>query len=551
MYLYRKSRQAVTVLAAVMAVVAALSPLASAQWRRAPQQERKTPRAVAVLETYADGQRRLIPVSFFYQRHYYDAALYRAAPVPFTLSTETVYEVEQFGKALGTFTVLSALRQANQDEAAWFASGRYRVAPDPATLARKRAAALVVVDDPTRPVLHRRAGSEGDRPPGHTAAAKNSTPNAPSDSDRPTLHRSPGSAGDAPQTQPANPSAAQTATQTTPAQATETQASPEQDADRPVLHRHDDAGDQKTAASATTPAASATAPTPTSPASASKAEGGASADAATSDEDTDHPILRRGKPREEQSGSDLPEFNPALVPAVNPGTGEAGVRAPEPMARQVAVSDAGTSDPQDVTFACRPEQRLQMEAQARQLAEAELRKAASMRGLLLPEAVKADAATAETAKTGAAKAAAVRTKTPAGSQTKASAPSSPSASTLAATPAALPFDDEQFVPYDLDYDDYATVVFSGRYRAGAENRSWVVTVIARQDGDKLVKLYSAVSDPRELDLYPEVRLVDAVDPDGYGRYALLFRKQGRDGVKWLLGRVSGYELETLFETSER
>ena len=79
----------------------------------------------------------------------------------------------------------------------------------------------------------------------------------------------------------------------------------------------------------------------------------------------------------------------------------------------------------------------------------------------------------------------------------------------------------------------------------------MVTVIARQDGDKLVKLYSAVSDPKELDLYPEVRLVDAVDPDGYGRYALLFREQGRDGVKWLLGRVSGYELETLFETSGR
>jgi hypothetical protein len=405
-----------------------------------------------VLETYPDGQRRLIPVSFFYQRHYYDAALYRATPVPFTLSTETVYEVEQFGKALGTFTVLSALRQANQDEAAWFGSGRYRVAPDPATLARKRAAALVMVDDPTRPVLHRRAGSEGDRPPGHTAA-KNGAPNATADPDRPTLHRSPGSAGDAPQTQPPNPSAAQTATQTTnPAQPAETQASPEQDAD--------------------------------------------------------HPILRRGKPREEQSGSDLPEFNPALVPAVNPGTGEPAVRAPEPMARQVAVSDAETSDPQDVTFACRPEQRLQMEAEARQLAEAELRQAAAMRGLVLPQ--------------------------PAQNAVQ-----------------ALALDDEQFVPYDLDYNDYATVVFSARYRQQTANRSWVVTVIARQDGDKLVKLYSAISDPRELDLYPEVRLVDAVDPDGYGRYALLFREQRRDGVKWLLGRVSGYALETLFETAER
>ena len=28
---------------------------------------------------------------------------------------------------------------------------------------------------------------------------------------------------------------------------------------------------------------------------------------------------------------------------------------------------------------------------------------------------------------------------------------------------ALTLDDEQFVPYDLDYNDYATVVFSARY----------------------------------------------------------------------------------------
>ena len=474
MYLYRKSRRPVTVLAAVIAAVAALSPLAAAQWRRAPQPERKTPRAVAVLETYPDGQRRLIPVSFFYQRHYYDAGLYRATPVPFTLGTETVYEVEQSGKALGTFTVLSAMRQTNPDAALWSGSGRYRVAPDPATLAKLRAAAaLVVLDDPTRPVLHRRAGSEGDRPPAHRAAANNGAPNSNDDPERPTLHRRESSAADAPHTDPtqAQPDTkhAQPDPKHAPAQAAETQAIP--------------------------------------------------------DEDEDHPVLRRGKPREEQGGRDLPEFNPALQPAVNPGTGEPGLRAPEPMARQVAVSDAGASEPQDVTFACRPEQRQQMEAQARQLAEEELRQAAPRRGLLLPKLV---------------------LPTPA-QKTAATAPGT----TTPATVPALPFDDEQFLPYDLDYNDYATVVFSARYRQQPANRSWVVTVIARQDGDKLVKLYSAISDPRELDLYPEVRLVDAVDPDGYGRYALLFRQQRRDGVKWLLGRVSGYALETLFETAER
>jgi len=67
----------------------------------------------------------------------------------------------------------------------------------------------------------------------------------------------------------------------------------------------------------------------------------------------------------------------------------------------------------------------------------------------------------------------------------------------------------------------------------------------------MVKLYGTVSDPRALSFYPELWLVDAVDPDGYGRYALLFREQKRDGVSWLLARASGFGLETLFETPER
>jgi hypothetical protein len=45
--------------------------------------------------------------------------------------------------------------------------------------------------------------------------------------------------------------------------------------------------------------------------------------------------------------------------------------------------------------------------------------------------------------------------------------------------------------------------------------------------------------------------VDAVDPDGYGHYGLLFREQKRDGVSWLLGRATGYELQTVFETAAR
>jgi hypothetical protein len=32
---------------------------------------------------------------------------------------------------------------------------------------------------------------------------------------------------------------------------------------------------------------------------------------------------------------------------------------------------------------------------------------------------------------------------------------------------------------------------------------------------------------------------------------LLLRKRKRDGVSWLLGRTTGYELQTIFETAAR
>ena len=245
-----------------------------------------------------------------------------------------------------------------------------------------------------------------------------------------------------------------------------------QDPDRPKLHRRDGSAEGKSAAAAPAVAATQAGLTPS--------------------EDPDHPILRRGKPAQEQSGADLPDF-----------------KKEEPVLRQVAVSDAGPSEAQAVIYICPEQEREQMEESARELARAELRRVGPDRGLRLPDA---SPTTPAPAKRGAAK----TRKTMA---------------TKAAPPLAL--EDEQFVPYDLDYNNYATVVFSARYApaaagatvAGAKARGWVVTVVARQDEDKLVKLYSAVSDPRELDLYPEVRLVDAVDPDGYGRYALLFREQ--------------------------
>jgi len=519
------------------ATLGALSFPMQAQLRVAPP-ERKTPRALGVMETYKNGSHRLVPVTFFYEKKYYDATFYHATPVPFTLYSETVYEVQQFGKPLGTFTVQSATR----NEAAWFGNGKFKGIPDPLMVAKKKVKA-VVVEDPSKPVLHRREGSEGDIPAVHPSASASAT-ETDDDPDRPKLHRREGGGGDAAavgaqagQAQAGTPSTQTTASSANPSTASgvnpssspssttggagQTEESSGQDPNRPKLQHKDSgkggAGSTESPSASTTSSPSTTASTTarsaTTTVASTKGMAAPPVEAAerTLSDDPDHPVLRRGKPVEAQGGRDLPEF-----------------KLEEAVSRQVAVSDAGTSrDAEQLIYVCREEERNKLESEAREMAVAELRRLGAQRGLVLPEAKTA----------GKSKATATKSAAKSNGQT-----------------AELKPTEEQFVPYDLEYNNYATVVYSARYMApaGAQARSWVVTVLAREEEDfKLVKLYSAVSDPRELGLYPEVRLVDAVDPEGYGHFGLLFREKKRDGVSWLLGRLTGYELQTIFETPAR
>jgi len=48
-----------------------------------------------------------------------------------------------------------------------------------------------------------------------------------------------------------------------------------------------------------------------------------------------------------------------------------------------------------------------------------------------------------------------------------------------------------------------------------------------------------------------VRPVDLVDAEGQGHYLLLLRETGAGGIRWRLGRLTGYELQTVFATAER
>ena len=341
---------------------------------------------MGVLETFKNGSRRLVPVTFFYERHYYDATFYHATPVPFTLYSETVYEVQQFGKSLGTFTVQSATRELTRSG---LAMGALRRLPDAATLAKKACAARGGGGRPIAAGAAPSRGKRGRQPGSACAPAAGAPTGAEDDPDRPKLHRREGSESATARERRLSAGCRLQQWQTTGADASpasQPEESSGQDPDRPKLHRRDDSSAGNGSAPTSSPSGgNGSARKASSRAifrrsgfrTGSPGTGGGAAASQTAEaeltpsEDPDHPILRRGKPVQEQGGHDLPDF-----------------KLEEPVTRQVAVSDAGPSEPQPLIYVCPQEERQQMEALARELAQAELRRVAAERGIVLPAAAK-------------------------------------------------------------------------------------------------------------------------------------------------------------------
>ncbi len=73
------------------------------------QRKRSTgPRAVGLLEVTPNGRAWLVPIVIMVNGKLYDAAFYRATPLPMSLDGDTVYEAERNGDPVGLFTVTSA-----------------------------------------------------------------------------------------------------------------------------------------------------------------------------------------------------------------------------------------------------------------------------------------------------------------------------------------------------------------------------------------------------------------------------------------------------------
>lgn len=154
----------------------------------------KGPRAIALIQLFPNGKAHLVPVAMMVDGKFFDAASYKATPVPMALDFGVVYEGLRGGVSQGLFTVTQP-GQAGQN---WMAEGTWL--PAGATPPRKGMKyEKPTEDDPDAPPRLHRGDSKpavapekpavppADKPAEKAQAAK---PDAPiDDPNRPVLRR--------------------------------------------------------------------------------------------------------------------------------------------------------------------------------------------------------------------------------------------------------------------------------------------------------------------------------------------------------------------------
>jgi hypothetical protein len=179
-----------------------------------PTKTNKGPRALALIELAPSGKAHLVPVAILFEGKFYDAAAYKAAPVPMVLESGTVYEGILNGVSQGFFTVTGALQARNTwlGEGKWVPAGSEAVKkasspsrpPDedvdaPPVLRREKPKAPEPAPTETKPQPPAETAPPPSTAPAPSAAPASALP--PDDPDRPQLHR--GKPEPAPKTAPA------------------------------------------------------------------------------------------------------------------------------------------------------------------------------------------------------------------------------------------------------------------------------------------------------------------------------------------------------------
>jgi len=228
--------------------------------------------------------------------------------------------------------------------------------------------------------------------------------------------------------------------------------------------------------------------------------------------DTDHPVLRRGKP--------LP--SPPQEPAQASSPAPVMKGAAQTVRIFPAISDAGGPEPMPFTYDLKPEEEQQFRQKMLALASAEVE---------------------------------ARAKRLASETIEAAPPARPARRGKAAVKAPQPsFDDVQLRVFDLASNNEPVLVLTAkahmpqRPATTATGLQYYVTLVARNDiYGELHKVLVDTTDNQHMDVEPRLELVDAVDADGDGRGDLLLRQISDAGSVFVVDRVIGDQVRTLFQ----
>jgi hypothetical protein len=500
--------------------------------RKIPHKKDEGPRAVALLKLSADGKASLVPIMILIDGKFWDAAAYKADPVPMALDSGTVYEAERTGESIGLFTVGSALHSKSPNVLSpWIGTGDWAPAgsekPDNAEKAESVPVGIDNGDAPPRLTKDpSRVSLPKETPPASTGQAPSQSSGGSASGDEPPRLKKPaapsasssesgnGSSGSASSTGTAPAGSSAPAPGSSPAGS----ASPPQAGSAPSSAPGTKSSDAKPADAKSADIKPADAPKP--PASDSGAT------------DANRPRLRRGKPTQVLPDEEVPGYGkPGAEPAAAVAKAAQATVSEGQFELIPAISDAG--GPKARLFGYQwlnkdeeSDRRKQIEALARDQVRAYLEAQAKARISAV--------------------------SSPAQKPVQKNAGRAPAAK----SPAPI-LENVKLNTYDLWGNNDPVMVLSAEAHlppaAGQTSTDpdmrYSITLVAYPDlYNNLHKIYSGVTDKYHLDLTPRLQLVDAVDADGDGFGELLFRETTDAGGGWLIYRASADKLWKMFDS---
>ena len=223
----------------------------------------------------------------------------------------------------------------------------------------------------------------------------------------------------------------------------------------------------------------------------------------TNESDPDRPVLRKTKAGANPTDAEMKLSIPTGVTNVAAPAKVAPQAGPEQLKSYAAISDAEKTDYRPFAFDLKDDEKKVMAAKLQKIAAFNLQKWALAHGgvKLLPN---------------------------------------------------LTFTDFDLRAFDVDYSNNPELIFTASFSPTATAKTkpitYYITLVARGDANGEVNpIFSQITDSTRLDAWSRLELIDAVDPDGYGRGSLLFREYTDSGKAFVLYRVDPYNLTKLFE----